>query len=125
MGVEPTNPGVVREAGPGVVRFGPFELDLESSELRRHGARVKLQLQPFRVLALLAQRPGRLLTREEIQREVWPDGTFVDFEQALNFCIRQIRSALGDQANTPRFIETLPRRGYRFIAPVEAIGPAV
>src|SRR6185503_1885811 len=67
--------------------------------------------------------PGRLLTREEIQKEVWPDGTFVDFEQALNFCIRQIRSALGDQANTPRFIETLPRRGYRFIVPVEAIGP--
>jgi DNA-binding winged helix-turn-helix (wHTH) protein len=106
------------------LRFGPFELDLDSCELWKSGVRVKLQMQPFRVLGLLASQPGRLLTREEIQREVWPDGTFVDFEQALNFCIRQIRSALGDQATTPRFIETLPRRGYRFIAPVEAIGPA-
>src|SRR5687767_4101537 len=107
MGIEPTNLSALREAGPSGLRFGPFELDLEASELRRHGARVKLQLQPFRVLALLAQRPGRLLTRDEIQREVWPDGTFVDFEQAVNFCIRQIRSALGDHAATPRYVETL------------------
>ena len=84
------------------LRFGAFELDLDTCELWKAGVRVKLQLQPFRVLALLAGQPGRLLTREEIQREVWPDGTFVDFEQALNFCIRQIRAALGDQASTPR-----------------------
>ncbi|MET0553522.1 MAG: winged helix-turn-helix domain-containing protein [Vicinamibacteria bacterium] len=105
------------------LRFGPFELDLESAELWKSGARVKLQLQPFRVLALLAGHPGRLLTREEIQKEVWADGTFVDFEQALNFCIRQIRAALGDQAATPRWIETLPRRGYRFLGEVETIEP--
>jgi eukaryotic-like serine/threonine-protein kinase len=124
MGAEPSARWLKGETGVRGLRFGPFELDLDSCELWKSGVRVKLQLQPFRVLGLLASQPGRLLTREEIQREVWPDGTFVDFEQALNFCIRQIRSALGDQANTPRFIETLPRRGYRFIAPVEAIGPA-
>lgn len=105
------------------LRFGPFEMDLSSGELFQNGSRVKLQLQPFRVLALLARHPGQLLTREEIQREIWPDGTFVDFEQALNFCIRQIRSALGDQAATPRYIETLPRRGYRFIGLVEPVAP--
>jgi DNA-binding winged helix-turn-helix (wHTH) protein len=124
MGAEPSARWLKGDTGVRGLRFGPFELDLDSCELWKSGVRVKLQLQPFRVLGLLASQPGRLLTREEIQREVWPDGTFVDFEQALNFCIRQIRSALGDQANTPRFIETLPRRGYRFIAPVEAIGPA-
>jgi DNA-binding winged helix-turn-helix (wHTH) protein len=105
------------------LRFGPFEMDLSSGELFQNGSRVKLQLQPFRVLALLARHPGQLLTRDEIQREIWPDGTFVDFEQALNFCIRQIRSALGDQAATPRYIETLPRRGYRFIGLVEPVAP--
>ena len=125
MGAEPSARWLKGDTGVRGLRFGPFELDLDSCELWKSGVRVKLQLQPFRVLGLLASQPGRLLTREEIQREVWPDGTFVDFEQALNFCIRQIRSALGDQANTPHFIETLPRRGYRFIAPVEAIGPAV
>ena len=125
MGAEPSARWLKGDTGVRGLRFGPFELDLDSCELWKSGVRVKLQLQPFRVLGLLASQPGRLLTREEIQREVWPDGTFVDFEQALNFCIRQIRSALGDQANTPRFIETLPRRGYRFIAPVETIGPAV
>ncbi|HVR70972.1 MAG TPA: winged helix-turn-helix domain-containing protein [Vicinamibacteria bacterium] len=125
MGAEPGARWLKGDTGVRGLRFGPFELDLDSCELWKSGVRVKLQLQPFRVLGLLASQPGRLLTREEIQREVWPDGTFVDFEQALNFCIRQIRSALGDQANTPRFIETLPRRGYRFIAPVEAIGSAV
>jgi DNA-binding winged helix-turn-helix (wHTH) protein len=125
MGAEPSARWLKGDTGVRGLRFGPFELDLDSRELWKSGVRVKLQLQPFRVLGLLASQPGRLLTRDEIQREVWPDGTFVDFEQALNFCIRQIRCALGDQANTPRFIETLPRRGYRFIAPVEAIGPAV
>lgn len=120
MGAEP-NLRALRQAPFHGLRFGPFELDTDSAELWKSGARVKLQLQPFRVLALLASQPGRLLTREEIQREVWSDGTFVDFEQALNFCIRQIRAALGDQAATPRYIETLPRRGYRFIGEVETI----
>jgi DNA-binding winged helix-turn-helix (wHTH) protein len=105
------------------LQFGPFELDLKSGELRRAGGLLKLQPQPFKVLAQLASRAGELVTREEIQHEVWPAGTFVDFEQSLNFCIRQIRSVLGDSALTPRYIETLPRRGYRWIGgPVEKIG---
>jgi eukaryotic-like serine/threonine-protein kinase len=105
----------------GAFRFGPFELDVKTGELRKSGVRVKLQLQPARVLTLLASQPGVLLTREEIQSRVWDDGTYVDFEQSLNFCIRQIRAALGDQAGTPRYVETLPRRGYRFVAPVETV----
>ena len=102
-----------------ILRFGPFELDLETEELRRDGARVKLQPQPTRVLALLVARPGELVTREEIQRSVWNDDTFVDFEHGVNFCIREIRAALGDSAREPRYVETLPRRGYRFVATVE------
>jgi DNA-binding winged helix-turn-helix (wHTH) protein/WD40 repeat protein len=104
------------------LRFGPFELDVRSGELRRNGTTVRLQPQPFKVLMLLACRPGDVVTREEIQGEVWPAGTFVDFEQSLNFCIRQIRSALGDNANSPRYLETLPRRGYRWVGgPVERV----
>jgi TolB-like protein/DNA-binding winged helix-turn-helix (wHTH) protein/tetratricopeptide (TPR) repeat protein len=122
MGLEPL---VRREAaGEGeaaALRFGAFELDLRTLEMRRAGVLVRLQQQPARVLALLAGRSGRLITREEIQREVWGDSTFVDFDQGLNFCVRQIRGALGDQADTPRYVETLPRRGYRFLAPVERI----
>jgi eukaryotic-like serine/threonine-protein kinase len=102
--------------------FGPFELDLRSGELKKAGALLHLQPQPFKVLALLTSRAGELVTREEIQAEVWPAGTFVDFEQSLNFCIRQIRSVLGDSALTPHYIETLPRRGYRWIGgPVEKV----
>ena len=97
------------------LRFGPFELDVRSGELRRNGTTVRLQPQPFKVLVLLACRPGQVVTREEIQAEVWPAGTFVDFEQSLNFCVRQIRAALGDNANAPRYLETLPRRGYRWV----------
>jgi DNA-binding winged helix-turn-helix (wHTH) protein len=104
------------------LRFGPFELDVRSGELRRNGITVRLQPQPFKVLVLLASRPGDVVTREEVQAEVWPAGTFVDFEQSLNFCIRQIRAALGDNANSPRYLETLPRRGYRWIGgPVERV----
>jgi DNA-binding winged helix-turn-helix (wHTH) protein len=103
------------------LRFGPFELDLKSSELRKSGVLIKVQHQPLKVLALLASRPGDLLTREEIQHEVWPDGVFVDFEQSLNFCIRHIRGVLNDSAVVPRYIETLPKRGYRWIAPVEVV----
>jgi DNA-binding winged helix-turn-helix (wHTH) protein len=101
------------------LRFGPFELDVRTEELRRGDVPVKLQPQPVRVLALLASHPGRLVTREELHRAVWDQATYVDFEQGLNFCISRIRAALRDQADTPRFIETLPRRGYRFIGAVE------
>jgi len=103
------------------LRFDAFELDLAAGELRRRGAAIKLQPQPFKVLALLATRAGQLVTRAEIQKQIWTDDTFVDFEQGLNYCIRQIRAALDDRAKTPRFIETIPRRGYRFHAPVEAM----
>src|SRR5262247_1851232 len=102
-----------------VIRFDNCELELKCGELRRDGATIKLQPQPFRALAFLADRAGQVVTREEIQREIWGDETFVDYEQGVNFCIKQIRAALGDDAKAPRFIETLPRRGYRFIAPVE------
>ena len=104
------------------LRFGPFEMDLRAGELRRSGHLVRLQPQPFKVLSLLASRPADVVTREEIQAEVWPAGTFVDFEQSLNFCIRQIRAALGDNALAPRYVETLPRRGYRWVGgPVERV----
>jgi DNA-binding winged helix-turn-helix (wHTH) protein len=102
-----------------VLRFDTFELDTGSGELRRQGDRIKLSPQPFRVLELLVRRGGEVVTREEIRERIWRDDTFVDFDQGLNFCIRQIRDALGDIADAPRFIETLPRRGYRFLFPVE------
>jgi DNA-binding winged helix-turn-helix (wHTH) protein len=97
------------------LRFGVFEMDMRSGELRRNGRLVRIQPQPFKVLVLLAERPGEVVAREEIQTRVWPAGTFVDFEQSLNFCIRQIRAALGDSALHPRYVETLPRRGYRWV----------
>lgn len=103
-------------------RFGVFELDSATGELRRKGIRVKLHAQPFQVLALLLERPGEMLTREEICRELWPDGTFVDYEHGLNSAVNRLREALGDKAGNPRFVETLARRGYRFLAPVEKIG---
>jgi DNA-binding winged helix-turn-helix (wHTH) protein len=103
-------------------RFGAFEADAATGELRRQGIRIKLNAQPFQVLLLLLDRPGQLLTREEISRELWPDGTFVDYEHGLNSAVNRIREALGDTAGNPRFVETLARRGYRFVAPVERIG---
>jgi cholera toxin transcriptional activator len=102
-------------------RFGVFEVDAHTGELRRQGVRIKLNAQPFQVLLLLLARPGELLTREEISRELWPDGTFVDYEHGVNSAVNRIREALSDTAAAPRFIETLARRGYRFIAPVESI----
>jgi Tol biopolymer transport system component/DNA-binding winged helix-turn-helix (wHTH) protein len=102
-----------------VVRFGDFEADLQTAELRKSGVRVPLQGQPFQVCAILLSRSGELVTREELRQKVWPDDTFVDFDQALNTSIAKIRIALGDDADNPRFVETLPRRGYRFIAPVD------
>lgn len=101
-------------------RFGQFELDVDAVELRRQGRRLKVQPQPFKLLVLLARRAGSLVGREDIRTELWPDGTFVDFDQSVNFAVRQIRDVLGDSADRPLYIETIPRRGYRFIAPVEA-----
>src|SRR5215468_5684568 len=108
---------------PTILRFDAFELDTAAGELRRQGDRVKLQPQSFRVLELLVRRGGEVLTREDIRERIWLN-SFVDFEQGLNFCIRQIRKALGDTATAPHFIETLPRRGYRFLVPVDTQPPA-
>jgi DNA-binding winged helix-turn-helix (wHTH) protein/tetratricopeptide (TPR) repeat protein len=105
-----------------ILRFDVFELDTGSGELRKNGDRIRLPPQPFRVLELLVRRGGEVLTRADIRERIWSD-SFVDFEQGLNFCIRQIREVLGDTADAPRFIETLPRRGYRFLLPVEAPPP--
>jgi TolB-like protein/Flp pilus assembly protein TadD len=109
-----------------VLSFGPFELDLGNSELRRAGVPVRLQPQPFKVLSLLVRNAGRVVSRDEIRADVWGPGTFLDFDQSLNFCIRQIRSALGDAVSAPTYIETRQRLGYRFIAPVAeaAVRPA-
>jgi DNA-binding winged helix-turn-helix (wHTH) protein/Flp pilus assembly protein TadD len=101
------------------VLFGPFALDLTTGELRRSGVTVNLQPQPAKLLTLLVERAGELVTREEIRRAVWGAETYVDFDQSVNFCVRQIRTALHDSANSPCYLETLPRRGYRFIAPVQ------
>src|SRR5258707_189531 len=102
-----------------IVRFGLFEADLQTGELRKNGSKVPLQGQPFQVCAILLSRSGELVSREELRQRVWPEDTFVDFDHALNTAITKIRLALGDQADNPRFVETLPRRGYRFIAPVD------
>jgi Tol biopolymer transport system component/DNA-binding winged helix-turn-helix (wHTH) protein len=101
-----------------IVRFGAFEVDLHAGELRKSGIRLKLQEQPFQILSLLLEQPGEIVTREEFQKKLWPADTFVDFEHGLNTAITKLRQVLADEADNPRFIETLPRRGYRFIAPV-------
>jgi len=105
------------------IRFGEFAVDLETGELHRNGVKVKLQGQPFEILALLLKRPGRIVTREELRRRLWASDTFVDFEHGLNAAVNRLRETLGDSAEEPRFIETVPRRGYRFIAPLNE-GPA-
>jgi DNA-binding winged helix-turn-helix (wHTH) protein len=105
-------------------RFGLFEADVATGELRRQGIRIKLNAQPFQLLTLLLSHPGELLTRDEIARSLWPEETFVDFDHGVHSAINRIREALGDTASNPRFVETLARRGYRFIAPVERTGPA-
>lgn len=104
---------------PGLIRFGPFALDPLNRELRKRGYLVRLQPQQFAVLLLLTERAGQIVSREEIHQHIWGSDTFVDFERGINFSINQIRAALGDEADKPRFIETIPRRGYRFICPVE------
>jgi DNA-binding winged helix-turn-helix (wHTH) protein len=104
----------------GKIRFGVYELDRDAMELRKHGVLIRLQDQPFRVLAILAGRPGEIVTREELQEQIW-GSVFVDFDQSLNKAVNRIREALNDDAGTPQYVETVPRRGYRFIAAVAAI----
>jgi DNA-binding winged helix-turn-helix (wHTH) protein len=108
-----------------LLRFGTFDIDPLPAELFRSGRKVHLAPQAFQLLLLLVNRAGDMVSREEIRRSLWPDGTFVDFDAAVNACISQIRTVLGDRATTPRFIETLPRRGYRFIAPIERVDSSV
>src|SRR6266487_3452594 len=103
---------------PPTIRFGVFEFDPRSRELRKQGMKIKLQGQPAEILAVLLERPGQVITREELQKRLWPADTFVDFEHSLNAAIKRLRAALGDSADSPRFVETLSRRGYRFIAPL-------
>lgn len=107
---------------PSVIRFGAFELDLDAERLLKNGRQVRLQPQPFKLLRLLTTQPGRLLTREEIQAALWTNDTFVDFEQGVNFAVKQVREALGDRAENSIYVETVPKRGYRFLAPVTAPG---
>jgi len=102
-----------------IFRFGAFELDSRTGELRKNGMRLRCQEQPIHVLVALLERPGELLTREELRQRVWPEDTFVDFDHALNTAVKKIRAALNDEADSPRYLETVPRRGYRFIAPVQ------
>jgi DNA-binding winged helix-turn-helix (wHTH) protein/Tol biopolymer transport system component len=106
---------------PGILRFGLFELDRDAMELRRNGVPIRLQEQPLRILAALVERPGEIVTREELQERVWGKDTFVDFEQSLNKAINRLREALNDEAGQPKYVETVPRRGYRFIAPVTGL----
>src|SRR5450432_3736810 len=101
------------------LRFGVFELDLRAGELRKHGLRVRLQEQPFQVLAMLVEHPGEVVAREELQKKLWPADTFVDFDHGLNKAINKLREALGDSAESPRFVETVARRGYRFLVDVK------
>jgi DNA-binding winged helix-turn-helix (wHTH) protein len=107
------------EQQPNVVSFGTFELDLRARELRRNGLRIHLPEQSIQILAMLLERPGELVTREEIQAKLWPDDTIVEFDHSINAAVKRLRQALGDSADNPRFVETLARRGYRFIAPVD------
>src|SRR5579863_10769315 len=111
-----------------IVRFAVFEFDIETGELRKHGLRIKLQGQPISVLAILIEHAGETVTRDELQKRLWPVDTYVDFEHSLNAAVKRLRAALGDSADAPRFVETLPRQGYRFIAPLnrpETINPVV
>jgi DNA-binding winged helix-turn-helix (wHTH) protein len=105
--------------GPPMLRFGPYVVDLAAGEVRKNGYRIRLQEKPLRVLVLLAERQGQLVTREELKNRLWADETFVDFEAGLNTAVSKLRDSLLDSADKPRYIETIPRRGYRFLVPVE------
>jgi TolB-like protein/DNA-binding winged helix-turn-helix (wHTH) protein/tetratricopeptide (TPR) repeat protein len=117
MGAETTKPGRYQ--------FGVFELAADEGELRKHGVRIKLQEQPFRILALLVEHPGEVVTREELRQNIWGQDIYVDFDHSLNISVNKLREALGDSASNPRFIETVPKRGYRFLAPVRPIAANV
>ena len=117
----PSNPPSNREAR--LLRFGVFEADLAAGELRKNGTRIRLQEQPFQVLAALLQHAGQVVTRDDLRASIWPADTFVDFDHSLNTAVNKIREALGDSASSPRFVETLARRGYRFIAAVDGGAP--
>src|ERR1700732_1644894 len=104
-----------------VVRFGAYEVSLQSGEVRKAGMKIRVQQQPLKLLEILLERPGEVVTREELRSRVWADESFGDFDQAVNIAIAKLRSALGDAAENPRFIETLPKRGYRFIADVSVV----
>jgi cholera toxin transcriptional activator len=108
-----------------LIRFGVFEADLAAAELRKSGVRIRLQEQPFQVLAYLLNHPGEVVTREELRQKLWPADTFVDFDHSLNTAVNKLREALGDSAASPRYVETLARRGYRFVAPVQAAEAAI
>src|SRR5256885_12020246 len=102
-------------SGPRTRRFGVFEVDLRAAELRKRGIRIKLQEQPFQILSLLLEHPGEVVTREELRQKLWPAHTFVDFDRSLNKAMTKLRGALGDSAESPRYVETIPRHGYRFL----------
>src|SRR5579863_8909219 len=106
---------------PKSVRFGVFEVDFLTGELRKRGIKIKLQEKPFQILTALLERPGEVVSRDELRSRVWGDHTFVDFERGLNIAVARLRAALGDSADSPRFVETLARRGYRFISQVEGV----
>ena len=108
---------------PNIVRFDVFEVDLRAAELYKSGRKVKLQVQPLHILAMLLERPGEVLTREELRQRLWPADTFVDFDHSLNTAVKKLRQALGDDKKKPRFVETLPKRGYRFIGTVKEPAP--
>jgi Tol biopolymer transport system component/DNA-binding winged helix-turn-helix (wHTH) protein len=120
--LQPPNRELLEGAEPHLRRFGIFDLNLRTRELRKAGLRLRLQEQPFRVLAVLLERPGELISRDELKRRLWGEAEFGDFDQAINVAVKKLRRTLGDDADSPRFIETLPRRGYRFIAPVTTPG---
>ncbi|MGA8025817.1 MAG: winged helix-turn-helix domain-containing protein [Bryobacteraceae bacterium] len=119
-GLSPT----IRESSRRIYRFGAFELRTQTGEFSKHGVRMKIQIKPLRVLEALLERPGELVSREELCSRLWASGTFVDFESGLNTATNRLRAALGDSAESPRYIETLPRLGYRFICPVSKVEEA-
>src|SRR6516164_5105043 len=106
------------------LRFGVFDLNLKAGELRKNGVRVRLQEQPFQILVMLLEHPGDVVTHQEIIGRLWPDGTVVEYEHSIKTAVKKLRQALGDDADTPRYVETIPRRGYRFIAPLADVRPA-
>jgi DNA-binding winged helix-turn-helix (wHTH) protein len=110
---------------PKTVRFGVFEIDFTNTELRKHGVRLRIQQQPFQILAALLERPGEVVKREELIGRLWPDGTVVDFDRGLNAAVTRLRQALSDSAESPKYVETIAGRGYRFIASVEPAGNGV